>query len=188
MSYQQITPPDDRAIDVELVKQDLRADGDELDGELELLIDAATEEIESDCRRQFVEAEFTLRLDQFPTGCGSGGQDVLIERCPVVSIDEIRYLDAAGTQQTLAASNYRADVAGEPARVSPAYGLSWPVTRRVSNAVEIDFTAGYGTQDDVPKLAQQALRARVAEMFRGCENGGAEALKHRLKWGAEWRK
>lgn len=187
--YKFTTTPEDLVVDLEAVKADLRLDGDEFDDDVERHILTATEEIESDCRRQLLEREWTLYLDQFPAPCaGNHGRDILVEKCPVQSIDEIRYLDAAGVQQTLSAALYRADVIGEPCRISPAYGQSWPVTRRVSNAVEIDFTAGFASADAVPDLAKAAIRARARELFDGCGSGGAESLKLRLKWGDQWRK
>lgn len=191
MSYKFLTTPDDLVVDLEAVKADLRLDGDDFDDDLERHILTATEELESDCRRVFLEREVTLYLDRFPSPCiGNHGRDVLIERCPVLSIDEIRYINAAGVLTTLAADQYRADIVSEPCRITPAYGLAWPVTRTVSNAVEIDFTAGYEDVDAVPDMAKAAIRARVRELFDGgCSNGtGVENLKQRLKWGDQWRK
>lgn len=192
--YRRNTTPDDLAVDLQAVKSDLRLDGDEFDETLRSHILTATEELESDCRRQLLETDFTLYLDKFPTaGCGDERaiRDILIEVCPVVSIDEIRYLDAAGVQQVLSTSHYRTDLISEPARVSPAYGLAWPVSQHVSHAVEIDFTAGFATAADIPEQAKCAIRARVRELFEGCgmagEGSSVEALKQRLKWGDAWR-
>lgn len=190
--YQFPTPPDDLVVDVEAVKLDLRIDdSSEFDDDIAGKIRAATEEVESDCRRLFLEREGTLYLDRFPSPCaGNHGRDILVERCPVLSVEEIRYLDAAGVQQVLDEADYRVDLISEPCRISPAYGQAWPVTRMVSNAVEIDFTAGHEDPATIPDLARMAIRARAKELFEGCSgNGtGVESLKQRLKWGAEWRK
>lgn len=185
--YKRTTAPTDIAVGLALVKSDLRLDGDEFDADLESNVKTATEEIESDCRRQLLEADFTLYLDSFPTGACAEQRAILLERCPVLEVSEIRYMDAAGNWQTMDASDYRVDIVSEPCRVAPEFGLFWPITRRVSNAVEVDFKAGYGTIEDVPEIAKQAIRARVRELFEGCGTDGSEAIKSRLKWGSEWQ-
>jgi uncharacterized phiE125 gp8 family phage protein len=187
-----ITPPTiGEVVQLADVKRDLRlgVGETEFDNDIESQIGAAVEEIESDCRRQLLTAEWRLYLDRFPVyRCGER-TDVLIEKCPVITIDEIRYLDAAGVQQTLATDQYRVDTISEPARISPAYGVIWPTTRAVTNAVEIDFTAGYGAAEvHVPEIAKQIIRLRVQELFGGCAAKDAvEQLKMRLKWGEGWR-
>jgi uncharacterized phiE125 gp8 family phage protein len=189
--FELITAPTGDVVELSDVKRDLRlgAQETEFDNDIESQIAAAAAEIESDCRRQLLTAEWRLYLDQFPVSRCGERQDILIEKCPVSTIDEIRYLDATGTQQTLATSQYRVDTISEPARISPAYGLTWPVTRDVRNAVEIDFTAGYGAAaSHVPDIAKQAIRLRVQELFGMCQPEDAvERLKARLKWGEGWR-
>lgn len=187
MTYKLITPPTGDVVELDAVKRDLRADGDEYDADIQAQVNAAIEEIESDCRRQLLEAEWTLYLDRFPVACEGRTRDILIEKCPGISVDEIRYFDTAGNQQTLDAEDYQVDIVGEPVRVSPAYGLYWPATRAMQNAVEVDFTAGYGDPDDVPDIAKQVIRLRVRELYEGCSQADAiESLKLRLKWGDQW--
>ena len=77
-----------------------------------------------------------------------------------------------------------------PARVQPAYGLIWPVTRGYSrtwptieanhlgelpeitgyyNAVWVTFTAGYGLPEQVPPCLKHAILLAVAQWYRDRE-------------------
>lgn len=62
---------------------------------------------------------------------------------PLQSVTSVTYIDSAGDEQTLAASEYDVDTDSEPGRITPAYGETWPTTRDVDNAVTVRFVAGY---------------------------------------------
>jgi uncharacterized phiE125 gp8 family phage protein len=129
---------------------------------IDSLITAAREVIEIRTRRAFINTAFTMTLDGF----NGFGHTILIPRSQLVSIDEIRYLDTANVQQTLSSSEYRADTKSLVGRVSPAYGETWPDTYPVTNAVEIDFTAGYGANpDSVPNAIKTAIKVLVRHWY-----------------------
>jgi hypothetical protein len=77
-------------------------------------------------------------LDSFPgpslMGVPAGlpfslpGHAILLPKCPVQSVFAIRYLDMAGTTQTMPRADYTVDTACEPARVTPVFGSAWPVS------------------------------------------------------------
>ena len=168
----------------------LRIDSGDQDDLLTDLVGAATEQAELDCRRAFMQRTFTLYMDQFPywgqldrqsiertsqaVGVFYGG-GILVRRCPVSAINTLKYLDTTGTQQTLASdgSTYILDLASEPARIYPAYGIPWPITRWQNNAIQINFTAGYGTSvSNVPYRAKQAIKMLAAHWYRHPESVG----------------
>jgi uncharacterized phiE125 gp8 family phage protein len=64
---------------------------------------------------------------------------------PVISVDEIRYLDTDGVLQVLTPDQYRTiPFAGPLIRIEPAVGDTWPTLYPgVHGAVQIDYTAGY---------------------------------------------
>lgn len=126
------------------------------------LITAARQIIEEYLHRSLITTEYTLYRDAF----GHDLSEVFIPIGGIQSVDAIRYVDDGGTLQTLSTSNYRVDVRSLIPRVTPAWDYEWPVTRDVSNAVEIDFTAGYGDDAaDVPMAIRQAITLLVAHWY-----------------------
>ncbi|MGD0781227.1 MAG: hypothetical protein ABSA30_00045 [Candidatus Aminicenantales bacterium] len=150
------------------------------------LVQKAVELVERELARQLLTATWCAYLDAFPT-------EIQLERTPVRTVTEIRYVDANGIQNVLPADQYQFDVASKDfaARVQPAYGLIWPVTRGYSrtwptieanhlgelpeitgyyNAVQVTFTAGYGLPADVPACIKHAIMVMVADWYRDRES------------------
>ena len=154
---------------------------------LSTFISTARAEAETRISRQLITATWELYLDSFNRErCQVVGDQVVgdIERLlinqligtdgtiyiplpPLQSIPSggIKYLDTAGIERTLAASAYRVDAVSSPGRVTPAYGYSWPDTYPVTNAVVIQFVAGYGDAAvNVPQKIRQWIMAAVGSM------------------------
>jgi hypothetical protein len=93
-------------------------------------------------------------LDCFPSG------DIQLPRSPVTTVDSITYIDTAGATQTLPSSLYSLDTYGLSRCIHLAYGASWPATRAVSNAVRIQFKAGW-TAALLPKAMKQAILVEI---------------------------
>lgn len=189
--YKLVTAATARPVTVAEAKAELRIiDTTEFDAEITRKLAVAQEEVEEDCRLQLLNATWSLILDRFPPSDCEGPGEILIEKCPVSSISSIVYVATDGTSTTLSASDYRTDLSGFPARITPAYGLAWPVARDVVNAVTVTFVAGYGTSPaNVPELAKQLVICRTRELFEGCDEAPfTEQLKTRLKWGDGWRR
>jgi hypothetical protein len=151
-------------VSAEAMKNYLRVDVDE-DNELIMgLISAARERAEDLTSRSLVPQQWTFALDMFPTwwletGLSTNfygiqhpghrslfrhdGNVITLPRGPLISVDSIQYIDGSGTLQTLDPATYVIDYLSEPARITPAYGLSWPTTQWTVNAVTIKFTVGY---------------------------------------------
>lgn len=130
------------------VRQVLTVDDAKLDASIRAVRDYA----ESQCNRTLVATRFRLTIDSFPgqgeMGVPAGtryslpGQAIVLERGPVLAVQSIKYLDMSGAQQTLAASEYTADVTGLPARITPLFGKIWPPVLPQINAVEVVYDAG----------------------------------------------
>lgn len=89
---------------------------------------------------------------------------------PLAAVSSILYLDANGTEQTLSSSLYRLDADPNQARITPAYGCSWPSTHPVIAAVTLNYTAGYGSGNtSVPEIKRNAILRLVATLY---ENRG----------------
>lgn len=166
------------------IKEQLRIDHVDQDVFIDSLAKAAEEWVESALKRQLRTATWDLHLDCFP-GL------IEIRKCPVASITSVTYTDTDGDSQTLAASNYSADLKGEPARIEEAYNTTWPSTREIFNAVTIRFVAGYGAASAVPERAKTAVKMLVDHWYWNPANIGQAtpelnktvmALLSSLKW------
>jgi len=129
------------------------------------LIGRATATIEKILGRQIMPATWTLSLDCFP-------DEILLGHPPVSLVSSIYYTDTAGVSTLLAPSQYQADLSTSdgPARIKPAYGLTWPSTQSDKyGAVVVTFTAGYATQAAVPLALKHAVAFLVGHWFRSRE-------------------
>jgi hypothetical protein len=177
-------------VTVDELKLQCRIDGPDEELLLADLGKAARELVEHDCRRALIQRQFKLVADQFPywgqldrqsiertsqaTGVFYGG-GILVRRCPVVSVDVFSYIDTTGALQTLASdgSAYITDVISEPGRIYPAYGIAWPISRWQNNALQITFTAGYGTTvSTVPSRARNAIKMLASHWYWHRESVG----------------
>ena len=156
---------------------------------LERLIDAAMSLIESHTQRAFSPGPWQLTLDRFP----SCGETIEVRLSPIISIDGITYIDAAGEEQTLSSpAEYQTDITSEPARIAPAYGTTWPRTRPQLNAVTIDMTAGEGgTPALVHPAARQAILLLVGHWYSNREAVGQVGTEialafSSLVWSLKW--
>lgn len=118
--------------------------------------------------RQLVTATWRLDLDGFPA-CGEA---IRLPLPPLQLVESVTYTDASGDVRTLPATDYTvAGIGGDAGRIQPAYGKSWPSTRRVPEAVSVTFRCGYGnTGDDVPAPIRSAIMQTVATRYENRED------------------
>lgn len=131
--------------------------------EVEALIPAARLDVENEAWRSLITQTWELRLDNF-LDC------MWLERPPVQSVTSVKYLDADNVEQTLAPSVYTVDIYSTPGRVELAKDQVWPTTYDVSNAVTIEFIAGYGLAAAVPAVFKQAIKVRLADYYENRES------------------
>jgi hypothetical protein len=80
----------------------------------------------------------------------------LLEHAPVISVDEIRYLDPDGNSLVLDPAVYRVTPDGVLTRIEAAIGQTFPAAYYGGHAViEIDYTCGFETTID------EALRSAI---------------------------
>ena len=139
----------------------------DITSELTSWIQAAREIGETYTRRRFIDQTLDWKFDGFP-------RDGLILRLPVANvtaISSISYVDTNGDTQTWSSANYRTDLPTGPkcerGRIQPAYGVSWPTTRDIINAVTIRLIAGYGaTAATVPEAIKVGMKALIGHWDR----------------------
>lgn len=170
-----VTPPAEEPVSLAEAKLHLRVDIADDDALITALISAARQAAETITGRQIVTARWKMILDSFPgpslIGVPAGqsfslpGHAILLSKCPVQSVVSVQYLDMAGTLQTLASNTYTADLACEPARVTPVFGQIWPVTLPQIGAVTVTFDAGYGAASAIPEGIKSWIKLRVGSLY-----------------------
>ena len=108
------------------------------------LITVARQACEHRVQRALMLQTLEATLDAFP--CASArNPDAAIELImpPVIDVTSVTYTAANGSSTVLASTDYTLDARSEPARLVPAYGLSWPTTQAGIAAVRVVYRAGY---------------------------------------------
>lgn len=165
MALKLITSPDIEPVTLAEIKVFARLGTDTTEDSLiESLIIAARQEAEKITRRQLITATWELRLDEFP-------ETIYLPMPPLKSVTSIKYLDNANVEQTLIENtDYLVDTYSEPARISLPFGMVWPVTYPVKNAVRIRFIAGYGDDaTDIPESIRSWIKAVVGTLYENRE-------------------
>jgi len=135
-----------------------RIDGTDEDALLAGYLAAAVGYAEHYTQRSIGEQTLELALDAFPA-CGA----IDLPRGPVASIESIKYLDAAGVEQTLSDTQYSLDDYGLVPRVI-LVADAWPATDAVANAVKVRYEAG-----SLPDAVKTALLLTVGHLFENRE-------------------
>jgi len=138
-------------------------------------LDAVRQAAETKTGRQLITARWKLVLDAFPglslmqsaTGASFSlpGHAILLAKCPAQAVVSIEYMDMNGTTQVMPASDYVLDAACEPARLTPAFGKTWPSTLPQMGAVSVTFDAGYGAASAVPEGLKSWIKLRVGSLY-----------------------
>lgn len=126
---------------------------------LNMLIKSARSAAETITRRALITQTWDLVLDLFT------GWEITIPKPTLQSITSITYTDTNGAPQVVDPSVYLVDALSEPARITPAFGLIWPVTRWQMNAVKVRFIAGYGDASAVPDGIKHWMLMRISTLW-----------------------
>lgn len=185
-----VTPPADEPVSTAELKLHLKIDTSLDDSLIATLGKAARGHVEAYTRRQMLSATYDDKRPGFP----SDGGPMVLQFPPVSSITSVSYVDMNGDTQvwTAGATGYRTELpAGElaePARIYPAYGVVYPVTRCQPDAVTIRYVAGYGDDaDDVPGALLAAIKHLVEHWYvnRGVIDGGINSVTSKVPMGVE---
>lgn len=136
----QTVGPTAEPLHLDEAKNHLRVTTADDDALINGLIAVARDRVETYTRRALITRTMKWLFDAFPR-CGA----IEFPSTPLRKVDHVKYLDTGGVQQTWATADYRVDIYSEHGRLSPEYGKTWPFTRGVMNAVEIQLVAGYAT-------------------------------------------
>ncbi len=160
------TQPTVEPVSLEEAKVHLRLGAEPTDEDTYIygLITAARKHCENFLGRALCTQTLETYLDEFPSS-----DYIELPFPPLASVITLKYKDTADVLQTWDAANYIVDTVSEPGRVVLAYGISWPSTLAETQAVQIQYTAGYGNAATVPLNIKQAIMLKVADLY---ENRG----------------
>jgi hypothetical protein len=186
-------PPATEPVTLAEVKAQLVIDGTADDAMLTDFIAEARQELEDITGLALITQEWRLSLDRWPGArepwwdgvrqgalselSGVPGQ-VAMPRYPLVTIDDVTVygLDGVGVAVDVAAT-FDVDTYQKPGRMALRFGQTWPIALRPTNAIEVEYTAGYGAAANVPGPIKRAIRNMVAHMYAhrgdGCNAGDA---------------
>lgn len=158
----EVTPPTWEPITLTEAKDFLRVTQDADDAQISEDIATARQHAETVTGRALVRRDFDFFLDRFPPV-------IRLPKPPLVTVASIKYLDTSGNQQILAGTEYTI-AKGEPVRIRPAFGKTWPLIRHQHDAVEIRFTAGYASSQAVPAKVRSWMLRHIADLYEIRQN------------------
>lgn len=147
----------------------IELDNTDHDVVLRTLRQTMREDAENRTGRAFVQRQYRLWLQDWPRDCDYGVK-ITLPFPPLVSVDAFRYVDTDGVLTALAADQYVVHDQFEPGFIIPEWLVVWPTIRKVPDALQIDFTAGYpvgspadeaGYQDAVPASVKLWMEAKA---------------------------
>lgn len=136
-------------------KLQCRVDGSDEDSLLSDLISAARVFTEAYCGTAIGSQTVVLR-------CSSFCDFIDLPIAPIASITEIKYLDSAGTEQTLSTDVYEGVLIGLEPTIRLKINQSWPSVRDASDAIRVTVVAGYS---EVPAAVKHAMLLMIGNWF-----------------------
>lgn len=184
MTLSLLTAPLKFPVTLEEVKIYLRLDEEsDEDSLLQILIAAATEQAESFTQRRFITQTWILSFDEF---CEV---EIILPYPPAATVNSIKYFDTAGNFTTLAESvDWVVDISANPARIRTAPLGAWPpVQVDKQNAVEIEFSCGYGDEpSDVPAGIRSAILLLISHLYENRAEVITGTIVSNIPKASEW--
>lgn len=200
-----VTGPAVEPLDLATAKNYLKVDGNNDDALITDIIIAARMNAESYTKRAFINQDWRIWLNEWPSSPSgrwydsnvqqlpksltTGRGEIQIPIAPLVTTIMVRTWDQNNVATVVDALNYRSiSYTGAYAQrgvLKPISTQTWPTGTVLRNIdpIEIIFTAGYGaTANDVPAPIKQAILYDVAEIYeqRGKDCGTCCSLSRSL--------
>lgn len=176
---------DSPAISLADMKLFLRVSDTDDDDIITAYIATATEAVKNYCQRAILTETFVFTADGFMEPGGDdriaalgrgvhqvsvpyilGGGDSLDIPFPVIqSVTSVTTYDRDNASSVFDSSKYIVD--DQSGRITLNESETWPVNLRATNAVEVEYIAGYGS-GNIPDPILEAIRGYVTQMYEGC--------------------
>lgn len=165
MAWKVTTAPAKELWTLSEVKNYLKVDTSADDTLITTLLQSAREVAERYLNQALITQTITEKLDRLNSPV------IYLSVSPVISVSSFQYADSQNTTQTYNAANYIVDTFEKPARISVAYGKTWPTLYGNINDVTITYTAGYNTEPSgVPMQIRQAILMMIADSYDNRED------------------
>jgi len=169
MTLTVVTPPVTEPISLNEAKLHLRVAHNDDDTYIQSLISVARDHIEQDIQRAIATQTWELTMTTFPTDTNV----ITLYFGPVQSIVSIIYDDADGVAQTMDPATYWLDTSWLPAKLM---GINaWPATSTTSEAVRVQYVAGYGG-NPIPSSLRHAMLMLIGEWYDNREAASTALL------------
>ena len=151
------------------------------DLQAEALIDEARQLIEQMTGIAFITQTWRMALDHWPGGhqqwwdgvrqmaiselyAPNSRREVILPRYPLQSVSSVTVYDDAGNDAAVnIAATFDVDACRRPGRMVLRSGATWPIALRNSNAIEIEYVAGFGANGSaVPAVLRRAIKQVAA--------------------------
>lgn len=146
MSYVQTADPAALGVNFQELKDHLRLTDASQDSLLLTYAKAAIDLVEIETCRALIRRTFRYETSRFPES------SIQLPVAPLFTVQSVQYYDSSGNLSTVDPALYTVDATSILGRVNPTLGSVWPPTQfRRTDAVRVNFTAGYAdTSDGVP--------------------------------------
>lgn len=133
------------------------------DDTIALYVQAATDDTEGEdgwIGRALLPQQWRVSWDCFPYACNKNPDAALhLPYPPLISVDEVAYLDSSGARVVMDPSAYEVVTEGDPhGYVRMPYRQIWPVTADRNNSVQVTFTAGYDASASSPNALPDSIK------------------------------
>ena len=164
---ERVTGPAALPITLAEVKAQLRIEHDDDDAYINRLIDVGVVTVDAKgvLGQPMISQTWALWMSATPS------YEVALPLGPVQSVSAVKYYDTDGTLQTDDLANY--DIFGRPMSktIKPKTGFAWPVAQQRSDAIKIEFVAGFGDgASDVPDTIRHAMLMLISFWYENREN------------------
>lgn len=153
-------------------KLHLRVDGTDEDGLIDIYLAAAVTHLDGEAGwlgRAIVAQTWSQQFDAFE-------RSILLALAPVTSITSVKYEDAAGVLQTVAANQYELINGDSAPEVRFIDDYSFPTVGDDLPVLVVTFVGGYGDDEDVPAAIKVCILLMVADMYQSREAKLASGL------------
>lgn len=154
------------------------------DAQANALIAEARELIEEMTGLAFITQTWAMYLDHWPAGqelwwdgVRQGAiQDIYVPnslravdlpRYPLQAVDDVTvYSEDSTSAAVTIGDTFDIDIYRKPGRMVLKKGATWPIALRAANAIQIEYTAGFGdAASDVPAILKRAIKQVAAYLY-----------------------
>lgn len=134
---------------------------------LDTILQSAVDELDAPVGhlgRSLMQRECRLLVDSHPE------KEILIPHPPIISIDEIKYIDTNEAEQTIDLSDVNIDITDPNDAGRLWHKSAWPSMSNRPGRMWVDYTAGYATAAEVPAVIRHAILIKAATYYRDRES------------------